>query len=230
MGNYVTTTQVKNYKVQGTRIDVTAYSDIEIEAEIALAEYLVEQYTGTIFYQKSAETNYFDGNGDRMLFVYPDVHYPLITATTVLEVDEQDNTLYTYTTDEFHVTGWHLETTYSSETSARRMVARSGLRWPKGMRNIKILGDWGVATTPVTITRVCTLIALERMVPGTTGTISGADALKSREKWDDYEVEYSKQDGDAVVESLGSMYLDRLIQGHMVQPSMFLTPQVHLPH
>ena len=74
MGNYVTTTQVKNYKVQGTRIDVTAYSDIEIQAEIALAEYLVEQYTGTIFYQKSAETNYFDGNGDRMLFVYPDVH------------------------------------------------------------------------------------------------------------------------------------------------------------
>lgn len=230
MGNYVTVAEVKDYKVNGERVDILLYSDVEIEAEIALAELLVEQFTGTIFYQKSAETNYFDGNGDRMLFVYPDVHYPLITATSILEVDEQDNTLYTYTTDEFHVTGWHLETTYSSETSARRMVARSGLRWPKGMRNIKILGDWGVATTPVTVKRVTTLIALERMVPGSTGTISGTDAAKVREEWDDYEVEYAKADNDLVVESLGSLYLDRLIAGHMVQPSMFMTPQVHLPH
>lgn len=231
MGNYADADALKALKVQGAVLDLSAFSDEELEADIELAEFIIEKYTNTIFYLKTAETNLLDGTGDRVLFVYPKVPYPLVSVTEVLEVDELGQTLWTFETpDDFWYDGYSLQKNWTDRESGRRGASRSGgVTWPKGVRNIKVTGNWGRASVPAPITRATLLLAAEMLKPGST-KLSSSVSVEEKE-WEDYRVRYKRDTGKTtVMDSTGLDFVDMLLDCYRVTPAMFLVPPSHAPH
>jgi len=143
MGNYVLTSEVRAFKVDGLSIDLTNYLDSEIETEIGLAEETIEDFTNDIFYSKT-ETNVFDGNGLTELYFFTQVPYRLISITSVKELDTNGTTvLNTFTKDvDFKQYNYHLEMVSRIHPRTLKSI------WPKGIKNIEIVGSWGRSSSP----------------------------------------------------------------------------------
>ena len=92
MGNYATVSDVQAFKIDGSVIDLTSYTNDEIEAEIGFAENLIEEICEDVFYSKT-QTLTFDGTGNVKLFFFPKVKIRLLTVTSLKELDLDGTTV-----------------------------------------------------------------------------------------------------------------------------------------
>lgn len=216
-GNYAAISEVKAYKIAGTVVALTSYTDAEIGAKIALAEALIETITGDIFYVKT-ETNLFDGNGLTRLFFPPEVPYRLLSVTRVREYDLDGTTvLDTFVEDEdFKSYPYYLETALElAEDTPRRRFGTGGV-WPKGQDNIEIVGTWGRSAVPADIREATILLTLEDLIPGSTG-MGPADTQQIT--WPDFSVTFH---GAEFGQQTGFAKIDRILARHLNHSSMFL--------
>lgn len=225
--NYTTVQQFKDFKVAGVKLSLNSYSDSELEVNLNIAESIVESYVNTLFYEIE-QSVYFNGSGTQVLFIAQVLNYPIISASTCTEVDENDTVLYTFTEGtEFVVQPWYLAKHWMRQT-ARLGIGTGGPTWPKGARNIKVTGTWGRSEVPVEVTRATLLLAAEICRPGSSGLAANNVA---QQDWDDYKVQFKGQSqlppnpGD----STGFDFIDRLLDKWRVRPDLFLTPQTHIP-
>ncbi len=101
-----------------------------IEALIKLAEQAVESSTGRLFYKRDAMTLYADGNGKELL----KLEHPPITITSI-EVDG-----VALLSGDFEMES----NSVFEEPQFNPMLRRlNDYTWPKGTRNIKIVGSFG---------------------------------------------------------------------------------------
>ena len=228
MANYATVLQLRGLKVSGEQVDLSAYSDAELLENLTIAESIIEGYTGTIFYKMENESRYFNGAGTQNIYLAQVLNYPIISASTCTEVDENDTVLFTYDEGpDFVVKPWYLAKTWS-DFSARLAIGTSGPTWPRGYRNIKVTGDWGREDVPTEVTRATLLLAVEMSKAGSSGLASNQIA---RQEWDDYKVQYKGSTGTALdpTTTTGFDFVDRILDKWRFRPDMFLTPEVHLP-
>lgn len=225
MGNYVTATEVRQHKIAGEVVDLSMYSDAEIDVEIDLAEQLIERLTNDWFYPKDVDV-ILDGNGEYALFFYPEVPAKVLSLTSVEEVDEDQVTvLHTYDeNDDFvkydhYMRLFHLQ---GQRQNSRARVDQSG-RWPRGEKNIKVVGSFGWAETPEAIKKAVKLLALERLMPGSTG-IAPRDVTQA--SWPDFTITY-RGDGAGEDTTTGFAETDRLIQPYLNPVDMFLVVPDH---
>ena len=224
---YATIAEVKAFKVNGAVTGIeNSYSDAELTAEIEFIEALINSYTGTSFYSVPATAYYFDGAGNRSLFFYPKLGIPNVSVTEVLEVDEFDNTLFTFVSTDYSVEKWAIHKTWRDRSEGRRAFSRSGTTWPTGIRNLKITGNWGYATVPALVNRATILLVLESLLPNSTNM--QATGLEEQ-RWDDYKVRYAQNGTMDLFDSTGYPKVDLMLQEYLCRPDMFLTPQVHAP-
>lgn len=215
MGNYVTAEQLREHKIDGLCVDLTAYEDNEIEDKIDLAEEYIERLTNNVFYSDS-ETYYFDGSGLTYLYFEPLVSQELLTLTSVTELDFDGSTvLYTYVENEdFKRYPHHLEMGQSSATG--RLRYGYGGVWPQGEKNIKIVGTWGASAVPKGIKEATILLTLEKLKPGST-RMRTSDI--KRQEWLDYEQEM--QISNVYGSETGFPEVDRLLAAHYNYSSLF---------
>lgn len=215
MGNYAVKADLTGFLVNGEAIDLSAYSDDQINDSIALAEELIEKFTDDIFYELTA-TYKFDGKTRTELFFSPKVPYKLLSVTSVKEIDVDGSTvLQTYTEGtDFIVRPYVLEAVKGSLLDRPRTLVGSGGVWPRGQNNIVVEGTWGNSTTPAAIKRATILLALEDLVPGSTG-MQNYD-VKQR-SWPDLAVTF-KGFGQSQFEmgnTTGYPTIDRMLRHHM---------------
>lgn len=228
MPTYTTVNAVRGHKVAGETVNLSGYEDSDISTEIDLVENIIDAYTGTSFDSITSTAYYFDGNGHRSLFFYPLLSIPNVSVSEVLEVDEDDNTLFTFVANtDYHRKDWQINKTWIGRTESRRAFSRSGTVWPTGIRNIKITGDWGYASVPNLVARATILLVLESLMPGSaqlarTGVIE--------ERWDDYRIRRESEEDLTPLDSTGFPKVDMLLETYVFRPDMFLTPQVHAPN
>lgn len=216
MGNYITSTEVKAFKVNGSVIDLVVYTDAEIDTEIALAEEIIESLTCDYFYPNSL-TAFIDGNGLMELYFFPAVPAKCVSLTSVEEVDDDGVTvLDTYTeNDDFKRYDYFLKMIRSSDQRPRLRFG-SGGRFPKGEKNIKVVGIFGRTSTPEAIKRAAMLLVLERLKAGSTGMSSG-DVTQAM--WPDFQITF--RGGDAGTSSSGFPEIDRLIAPYINMSGLF---------
>ena len=223
--HYATANKLRNFKVAGKPIDFCSLSDTELEENLALAETIIESYVMTIFYS-TTRTVYFNGNGNQNLYIAPELDYPIISVTSCTEVDELDNVLRTFEEPEDYVIyPWFLSKNWARQTG-RLQAGSSAPTWPRGCRNVKVVGAFGRAEVPVEVARACVILAAEMSIPGSSGLIAGNI---SKREWEDFKVQYKGQLAPSPSDSTGFEFVDRLLDKWRISPSMFLTPEEHLP-
>ena len=221
MGNYASVAEVKAFKVDGAVIDVSEYTDDEITAAIERTEEYINYVCSDIFYEKT-ETILFDGNGQHKLFFITTSPYKLLEITTCKEVDIDGSTVldtFTEGTD-FIMYDYYIETArhYPSD-SPRRGFTRGG-KWPRGQKNIQIVGKWGRASVPKDIKYVTILLTLERLKPGCTKQ-TARDVKQV--VWSDFTVTFTGKSDSANL--TGFIEVDRILEKYInTAPMMFVTP------
>lgn len=173
-GNYITKTDLTNAGVA-----LGSHSDAEVLEMIQRAEALVEQHTKKVFYAATA-TKYFDGNGQRVLLFIQRTTSPLISITgnTVYIIDPtmSDEVIDSavLNTDFFlSPEGDYLELCSESEVDPRSPLSRG--TWPRGTRNIKITGSWGIASVPPGIKRAAVLLVAHEVDPNYAGLLTAQE-------------------------------------------------------
>jgi len=216
MGNYATYTEVRTHKVAGEVVDLVAFSDAEITAEIAIVEEFIELFTNDWFYAQT-KTVVYDGGDYYRLFFPPEIVAPAISITSVEELDDDGTTvLTTYTEDEdFKVQEHYLDMLRTADT-LRRVTKTS--RFPKGKSNVKVVGSFGRSTVPAAIKRATLLWTLENLIPGSSG-MATPDVIQA--VWPDFTVTY-KRSGNETDFSTGYLELDRLLARYINFVDMFL--------
>jgi len=143
MPKYVSVAEMKLVLIDGSLIDLTAYSDDQVEEEILTGESIVERITGNIFTGEQ-KTRYFDGAGLTRQFFLPSVTHMLAEVTTLKDVDIDGTTvLETYTEGTDFVRYDHfVEVALALEDDSPRRIVTSGGVWPTGQKNIEINGIW----------------------------------------------------------------------------------------
>ena len=228
MPNYATVSQVMEHKIAGEiPRKIKNYSPEEIAEHIEVAEAIIENHTNTIFYSKS-ETVYLNGTGNLSLFFYHVVNYPIISATSVKEVDPDGTVKYTYLATDYVVQPWYISVAYNEQLGAREFTVRQA-RWPKGLRNIQIVGTWGRSAVPSVVKTATILLTLESLIPGCTGLVS--NNIVERE-WEDLRLKYRGTSSESIPPqaSVGYDYIDRLLAKYVLSPAIFITPDTHIPH
>jgi len=215
MSNYATVSELKLFKIGTAIVNLSMFSTTELQDALDLAEEIIEKVMGKTFYSTTA-THYFDGSGYTRQFFYPDVVDPLLSATSVVRVDDDDTTLYTFTENiDFKAYPYYLElislvsTRYATEAS-----------WARGVKNIKITGSWGMSSTPKAIVKATKLLALEKLIPGSTNsTRIGIDSINWAE-WDDFTIRFKPAAGEG--DLTGIAEVDVLLKDYVLDPTLFL--------
>lgn len=206
MGNYCTVSEVKAFKINGQVVDLTAFTDPEIDAEIDLAEAIVERITNDIFFS-DPDIKRFDGKGLTRLFFYPETSFRLISVNSITRVAFD---------------GVTVRDTLIEDTDFKRyeffLVLDAGETWPIGRKNIVIDGTWGQSTVPPEIKRAVCLLALERLLTGITQLTS--DVVK-RAEWDDFSIEFGSGDRAFTGHTTGFFEIDRLLDSFVNYIDMF---------
>jgi len=217
MGNYVTVAEVRAFKIAGEVIDLSAYTDDEVEEHIGLSESFVEAICNDIFYAKD-ETNRFDGNGLTQLHFQPLVVYPLISIVSCKDIDIDGAELEEYVEgDDFVRYDHYIQTALAfPEDRPRRGVFRGGV-WPKGQKNIVVEGRWGREETPPEIKRAVMLLTLESLQPGSTKQVP-VDAQQII--WPDFTVTF-KGTAESIGMETGFPQVDRLLYNYVNWVDLF---------
>jgi hypothetical protein len=144
MPKYVDVAHLKAMKVDGVTIDLSDYSDNEIGDKIDVAEEIVDRITGDLF-NGVLKTEALDGSGLSRQFFIPEVIRKLLEITTVKDLDLDGTILQTYVENtDFKRYDYYLESNLSVDQNVRRVVGSGGM-WPRGQKNIEIVGYWGYA-------------------------------------------------------------------------------------
>jgi len=221
MSHLVTVAQLRAYKRSNGEIyALSAFSDAELQACLDEAEELVEKITGTRYWE-SNETWYLDGQDSHYLRFTPIIGYPLLSATELLEVDENGAEIEEWVENEDFVNNGHYLLAVDVDDSARVGTIVSNGYFPAGVKNFKLTGVWGecrTADVPEALKRVIKLLALETVAPGLTGA-SKSDVQS--EEWPDYKVSY-RSGSEKVATATGFKELDRILHRYTAGAAMFL--------
>lgn len=216
-GNYLTVAEVRAFKVAGQTLDLTMFSDDDIEEEIVLYESIVENITNDKFYPM-AGTYRFDGNGLTKLFFQPTVVHELVAITSVVELDiDGTSVLDTFEEgDDYIAYPYYLETTLEVDGDSPRRRFGTGGVWPKGQKNIKIEGTWGKATVPPPVKRAVMILTLESLMPGSTQKVP-SDVTQA--VWNDFTVTFKSP--EMAGKATGFEYVDQLLQPYLNLVTLF---------
>jgi len=216
MGNYATYAEVIAIKIDGSVVDVSSYTEAEVDDVIDRIEDQIEYLTSDIFYSKTA-TYRFDGNGNYKLFFQPQLAYKLLTIVACKELDIDGTVLDTFTENtDFVKYDYYIETARSYPgDSVRRGITRGG-RWPKGQRNMEVEGTWGASSVPPDIKYITIILTLERLKPGST-KMTARDVKQV--VWSDFTVTFTGESGMANL--TGFIEVDRILEKHINTVSMF---------
>lgn len=215
MGNYAVAADVTAYKVNGSVVDLSGYNESEINAKIALVELLIERITNDIFYPLTA-TYDFDGSGNIRQYFTPKVGYKLVTISSATEVDIEGDTLNTFVENQhFKKHAYFLEMD-AGLWSARQRISSYGV-WPLGLSNLRIAGTWGLSSVPSDIKEATILLALEYLIPSSTGMLPKDT---KRGKWSDFEVEFVGRQSDSLT---GYREVDRILEHRINYVSLLTT-------
>lgn len=222
MPNYVTVAQIRAYKVNGSVIGLSSYTDNEVEARILLCEERVESYTRNKFYSAS-EAKLFNGNGLKQLHFGSRTNLQLLSISSLEELDEDNEIVYTYASDDYRAFPYYLELLEPFDSKRIRVGSevQFGSGWPRGTNNIRVTGSWGKSTVPLAVKEAVTLLTLESLLSGSTG-LTSSSAVK--EEWEDFRITYgstSAGTGATPGNSTGFDYVDRLLDPFMYHASMF---------
>lgn len=217
MPNYVTVAEMKLVKYDGELIDLSAYSDPEIEDKIDLAEAIVESICGDIFYVQTA-TYLFDGNGLTKLFFQPSVPYECLSITSFQNVDLDGTTVldtYVEGTD-YKRYPYYIETAQAYDADSPRRLFGTGGTWPRGQKNLKIAGTWGRSEVPLEVKEAVKILAAERLKPGffNLPPLGVAQSV-----WDDFTISFKS--AVTVGQSSGYDEVDLLLKDHVNYMTMF---------
>lgn len=221
--HYTTVTLVRQHKVNGKVVDLTMFSDDEVEEAIVLAERMVEGICNNIFYVLEDTTFSFDGKGLRKLFFYPPIPYKLLSIDSVkfydiITTDEDELTENTH----FVMYPHYLEMTGKYVSGARNIAFADGGVFYKGQKNVQITGSWGETVTPPEIKYVSRVLALEHLKPGSSG-VTGSDI--SQASWPDFTISIrgaGEGGHDITGGSTGFPELDRKLARYINHIDMFL--------
>jgi len=226
MSNYVAVAELKACKIGGEVVDLSMFTDAEIQAALDEAEEMIERLLGDWFYAK-AVTQLIDGNGLYELYFFPEIPAKCLSLTSIKEVDVDGSTvLFTYTeNDDFtkydhYIRMFHLAQGYESP----RVRSFQGGRWPRGERNIQIVGSFGWTTTPAAIVKATKYLALESLLPGSTNL---ASQDTSQASWPDFTVTFRGDSGRDGVYTTGYPEVDRWIQPYLNVVDMFMVVPDH---
>ena len=214
MGNYVTVAEVRAFKVAGEPVDLSAYTDPEIEDQIEFAEGVVESITGDIFYKLEDHTNRFNGNKLIRLLFPPDVTYPLLSVDLCQDVDTDGQVIETFVEGEDFVPyDYYLEVVLAYPGDRPRRGVFRGGTWPRGQKNIVVTGDWGREETPPEIKRATMLLTIEGLVPGSLAALGLAPTDARQIIWNDFQVIF--QGDPQTGAQTGFEAIDRLLARHI---------------
>lgn len=217
--NYVSVAELKNFKVSGELVDLVAFTDDELTEAIHEAEEFIEWITGDWFYAKSM-TLFVDGNGEYEQFLQPTMSSKIISITSVDFVDGDGATVldtYVENTD-FKVYDYFLRMIHLAwDIGDIRRVTNSRGKWPRGERNLKIVGSFGNTPTPGAIIRATKLLALERLIPG-IAKLSTIDA--DTVIWPDFSIKF-KSEAKETYTSTGYAEIDRMLQPYVNMSGLF---------
>jgi len=232
MSNFLTVSALKLFRPSGSTgaLDFSDWSDDELQAVLNEVEEIFEQGTKNKFHSFS-DTIYVSGEDQSFLFLpqHASYNFPIISITSVEEVDVQGTALTTFIEGtDFSVNGHYLYTDVAFADTIRSSVSRSSY-WPRGHRNIKIVGTFGMSTTPAVVSRAGYLLAIINTLGlASAGLINSNDLSKDKEKWDDYEVQY--QADSSPVRTSGSLpnitgyvEIDRILKRYVNFASLFIS-------
>ncbi len=226
MSNYVTIAELKACKIGGEIVDLSMFTDAEIQAALDEAEAMIEYLLGDWFYPKSV-TQLIDGNGEYELYFFPLIPARCISLTSVLEVDVDGSTvLTTYTEDEdfklytHYIRMFHL----SGDIDSPRVQIFRGGRWPRGEQNIQVIGSFGWADAPPMIIKATKYLALESLLPGSTNT---ARQDVSQASWPDFTITFRGDTGQGGAFTTGYPEIDRWLQPYLNVVDMFMAVPDH---
>lgn len=221
--HYTSVTLVRNHKVNGRVVDLTAFTDAELEEAIVLAEKMIEGITNDIFYTLSNQTYSFDGKGLSKIWFPPRVPYKLLELTSTKFIDIVSGDEEILVEDEDFIRYEHyLEMTREYGRSPRERTFGSSSSFYKGQKNIQIVGDWGRTVTPPEIKYVTRVLAIERLKPGST-KISGSDI--SQASWPDFAISVrgaGEGGHDITGGTTGYPDLDRMLARHINYIDLFM--------
>lgn len=217
MGNYVSVAEIRACKFSGDAVDLTAYSDAEIETEIGVAEAMVDVILCDWF-DPRATTLFLDGNGHQELFFSPGTPARAISITSVEEVGIDGTTVKTTYTedDDFKLYDYHLGLVKNSTTFSARHFGRGN--FPLGEKNIKIVGTFGRATTPEPIVAAIKLLVIETLQPGSTG-MAASDVIQA--VWNDFTITFRAGEAGTGM-STGFSVVDGYLQPYVNYAHMFM--------
>lgn len=213
MGNYIDNEYLQCYKLPGgITPDLSAYTEDELSSLIEKYESLVENYTNDIFYSKTA-TYYFDGSGRYYLYFWPVVPYNILTITSVEDVNEDGSQVLTeYEEDvDYKKYNHHIEL-FNFETTIRTSIFR-GDGWPKGQKNIKVVGTWGWSETPIAIKDAVAQLVIKEVDPQQIN-LTSLNGVQ-RAEWDDFEIEFTHFNGKINPYSTGYLEIDRILNRYV---------------
>jgi len=222
--NYTTVAEVKAYVIDGSVVDLSAFTDDQICNAILMSEAMVESITNDIFYLKS-EAVIVDGTGYTSLWFYPTTPYRVVTITSVEQLYTNRTTQSSYTENTAYIKyayyltldGWTIRTTRSDDSWGNGV---KGV-WTRGNKNYKITATWGRTTTPVEITDVVIKLTLEKLVHGSTGMSTGASGGVSSAEWDDFTITMSGESEWSLGKDTGYVEVDRVLRRYINYVDMF---------
>lgn len=238
MSNYVTLAQLKAYRPVGSSsaLVFTSFSDSELQSILNNTEKQIEELTGNIFY-KINKTLYVNGNGRNELFlVGSGCSYPIVSVSSVQEVSFEGHIYTTFVENiDFKLSTHSLILNNCFKTYRER--SETG-EWPKGQKNIKIVGYFGMETTPEMIKKAVSLLAICNSIGPEfagigekgvgTSTNTGVNEIGSQ-SWPDYSVSYRAKVGTSQTKKekevptlTGYLEIDRILAVYVNYSELFM--------
>lgn len=182
---YTTEEKVEAYLM----INIDPSQSDNVDDWITAVTQWIENYTGRTF-EAAVATKYYDGSGTRELDIDP------VISITTLQTLNTDGTVDTALT-EGHASDFLLFPLNESPKYTIKLVLSSSIGvFPKGMRRVKIVGNFGqTSTVPKNVELAASMLVGKIIKEGIKGGQSSAESLG------DFSISYQKVDEAA--DSLG---------------------------
>ena len=168
---YTTKAAIQNYLL----VDIDASFDAQINEWISAMDTFIDKYTGKTFTQTSSETRYFDGNGERVLYLNNEDDLISVSALLVLNSDgTTTNSLTEGASADYVLYPFNSNPKYE----IRLVTSASVGAFYKGNRKVSVTGVWGNDTTvPADIKMASTILVSQILKPGIDGGVIKSSSL-----------------------------------------------------